>query len=65
MSSQRRQAVSEAEQQQRELDQQRTLAETQQVASLQDSLQSQTNQTARLFGTRALLASNGLPGRAA
>lgn len=55
----RNQAIATANQQQQELDKQRALAETQQVASLQDSLTSQTNQIARVFGTRALLAGTG------
>lgn len=55
----RNQATYQAMQQQKELDRQRGIAESQQVASLQDTLQNDTNRLARVFGTRALLAGTG------
>lgn len=52
--------IQRAQQEQAELARQKELAETQQVNSLQDTLSSQTNQIARIFGTRALMAGTSL-----
>lgn len=65
----RNQATAEAMQQKAvmdrqraELERQRGIAESQQVGALQDTLESETNRLARVFGTRALLAgSNSRP----
>ncbi|PVE25425.1 hypothetical protein DC522_05895 [Microvirga sp. KLBC 81] len=54
-----RMAEQQAAEQRRELARQRGIAENQQAASLQDTLENETNRLARVFGTRALLAGTG------
>lgn len=58
-SSQRRQAMVTATQQQEELDKQKAAASDAQASALQSTLQTDTNRLLRVFGTRSLLTGGG------
>lgn len=59
-STQRRQYMAQATQQQAELDAQKAAAEAAQTGALQATLERDTNRLLRVFGTRALMSGGGV-----
>jgi CII-binding regulator of phage lambda lysogenization HflD len=59
-SSQKRIALATAQQQQAELAKQKQQAENQEITSLQDVLDADTNRLLRVFGQRSLMAGGGM-----
>jgi tRNA A37 threonylcarbamoyltransferase TsaD len=56
----RNQASAQANATRDQINQQKAIAEAQQTASLQDTLDADTNRLLRTYGTRALLAGGGV-----